>query len=366
MEQLKTSEMKTPLYERHCALGAKIVPFSGWLMPIQYKGIIHEHQAVRKHAGLFDVSHMGRILVSGKEAEQFLDFLSTNKISDKPDLSATYTVWPNDAGGSVDDVIIYREDAHHFFIIVNAGNRQKDLDHLTREALRFDVQITPCFDSEGILALQGPKALAILQEIIPDAVKVKLMRFVKTQYKGHPLILSGTGYTGAGGCEIYGYHADIIALWDLLIEKGVEPIGLGARDTLRLEMGYALYGHELADDIAATESVSSWTVRWEKPSFIGREPLRQLEANPAKRVAYGVVLKEPGIAREGYPVFQGDHQIGKVTSGTMSPSLNKAIALILVDKILKTGDSVEIQIRQSRVKAEVIQLPFYQAEEHSS
>ena len=364
MEQLKTNEMKTALYDRHSALGAKIVPFSGWLMPIQYKGIIHEHHAVRNNAGLFDVSHMGRILVSGKEAEQFLDYLSTNKIAGKPDFSATYTVWPNVDGGSVDDVIIYRENAHHFFIIVNAGNRQKDLDHLTRESSNFDVQIAPCFDTEGILALQGPQALTILQEIIPDAVKVKPMRFVKTHYNGHPIILSGTGYTGAGGCEIYGYKEDIVSLWDQLIAKGVEPIGLGARDTLRLEMGYALYGHELADDIAANESISSWTVRFEKPSFLGREPMRQLEANPAKRYTYGVILKDPGIAREGYPVFQGDQQIGKITSGTMSPSINKAIALILVDRKLKKGDSIEIQIRQSRAKAEVIQLPFYKAEEH--
>lgn len=354
--------MKTALYSRHCDLKAKIVDFAGWEMPIQYKGILAEHQAVRQAVGLFDVSHMGRIKVSGPDAERFLDYLSTNRITGKAPYSATYAVWCHKEGGCIDDVIIYRINASHFFVIVNASNRQKDLEHLQHEAKGFDVAIESYFENGGIIALQGPKALDLMSHFFPEALNLKPMTFIEVEELGQPLILSRTGYTGAGGFELYGSNDQIVSLWDRLLAEGkifgIEPIGLGARDTLRLEMGFALYGHELSDDIAPSESVSAWTIKWDKPVFIGKEALIQLQANPSKRSAYGVKLLNPGIARQGYVVFKEGVRIGEVTSGSLAPTLNQAIALILVDSPLQIGEIVDIQIRQTICHAEVVQLPF--------
>lgn len=352
--------MRTALYDRHCALGAKVVEFCGWEMPVQYKGIIPEHKTVRENVGIFDVSHMGRILVEGKDAERFLDYLSTNKIAGKENGTATYTVWNRPQGGCVDDVIIYKIDPTHFFVIVNAGNRQKDLEHVKEQSKGFDVRIQDKFSEEGIIAIQGPKSLDLVAEIFPEARQIKFMHFAPLKYMGIEMILSATGYTGSGGFEIYAPHALILELWDRFLDRGqkygIEPIGLGARDTLRLEMGYALYGHEISDDISANESVSAWTIRWGK-DFLGKESLEKLE--PTKRHEYGVVLLDKGIAREGYEVLYNGQSIGKVTSGNYAPTLDKAIAIILVKQNLNKGDVVEIQIRSNRIKAEVVELPFY-------
>lgn len=345
--------MKTALYERHQALGAKMVDFNGWEMPIQYKGIIAEHHTVRNAVGMFDVSHMGRIVIEGEDAEAFLDFLSTNKIAGKPDFSATYTVWCNSQGGTVDDVIVYKKDNRHFFVIVNAGNRQKDLEHLLIQRKQYRVTIQDKFKEEGILAIQGPFALETFAKLVPEVKDLKPMHFM---IHGE-MILSGTGYTGSGGLEVYAPHQKIVELWDQLIALGVEPIGLGARDTLRLEMGYALYGHELSDTISAKESVSAWTVK--NKHFLGKEAAE----NKNLRHAYGIILADKGIAREGYLVFKDGKEIGKVTSGTLSPTLNKAIALVLVEGNYALGDSVDIQIRQNHVKAHIVELPFLKKDE---
>lgn len=355
--------MKTILYDKHRVLGAKMVEFFGWEMPIQYKGIIPEHHAVREKVGLFDVSHMGRILIFGPDAECFLDYLSTNKISGKKPFTATYTVLTNSEGGCVDDVIIYKIDNTHFFTVVNAGNREKDLEHFLKEAKNFDVVVQDRYDDDGILAIQGPKAIPLMTEIFPEASQLKLMRFVPVVYEGTEIILSGTGYTGAGGFEIYAPQQVIDTLWDRILEVGqrygIEPVGLGARDTLRLEMGYALYGHEIDTNIAPTESVSAWTVRWKKGEFIGRSVLEQLEKNSHKRSEYGIVLVDKGIAREGYKVYKDGKNIGYITSGTFSPSLNKSIAIILVQGELQEGEIVDVQIRKNLCCAQVVPLPFY-------
>ncbi len=354
--------MKTALYDKHVALGAKIVDFAGWEMPLQYKGIISEHQAVRQRAGIFDVSHMGRIVVSGTDAEPFLDHLSTNVILGKPYLSAIYTVWANEQGGSIDDVIVYKQSPTHFFVVVNAGNRQKDLDHLKQHAKLFDVKLKDLYRDGGILAIQGPQALTIAAKIFREAAEIVPMHFIPTTYQGEEIILSGTGYTGAGGLEVYGCGDAIVELWERFLNEGknsgIEPIGLGARDTLRLEMGYALYGHELSDLIVPNESVSAWTVKWKKGDFIGKATMLDLEQDSKKRTAYGIVLLDKGIAREGYDVFMNGVPIGQVTSGTFSPTLNQAIALILVQGRLREGDIVDVQIRQNRVRARVVSLPF--------
>lgn len=354
--------MKTILYDRHRTLNAKMVDFGGWEMPVQYKGIIHEHQIVRSGVGIFDVSHMGRIVVSGLGAEALLDYLSTNNIAEMAEGSAIYTTWCNEYGYCVDDLIIYRLSTNEFYLIVNASNRHKDLDHLLHYSVSHDVIINDRFHEDGILAIQGPKAMELIIRIFPDAEALEAMSVYCDSFEGQPVCISTTGYTGSGGIEICGSNATIASLWDLFLKEGkdlgIEPIGLGARDTLRLEMGYALYGHELSESIAPTESVSSWTVKFDKGDFLGKQALQALEQSQKKRRSYALILDGKGIAREGYPVFHEGNQIGYVTSGTFSPTLNQSIALVLVEKKFKFGDSMEVMIRQNPCLAHVVKLPF--------
>lgn len=322
-------------------------------MPLHYsKGIIQEHLAVRKEVGLFDVSHMGRIAIVGRDAEPFLDTLSTNRIAGKADHSTTYTVFTNAQGGSVDDLIVYKKDATHFFIVANASNREKDLAHLQKESKRFQVDLHTCYRDEGILALQGPRAMELAQKVIPAVAELTHHHFLETEYQGKQLIVAGTGYTGEKGCEFFVPVETLVPLWEALLAAGAEPVGLGARDSLRLEMGYALYGHELSDTISPTESVAAWTVKAEGRDFLGKENLT------TQRHAYGVRLLDKGIAREGYEVWKEGIKIGVVTSGGYSPTLNRAIALILVQQPLKMGENVFISIRSNLVKAEIVNLPF--------
>lgn len=353
--------MKTLLYDHHVALGAKIVSFAGWEMPLQYQGVLIEHQTVRQSVGLFDVSHMGIIRVEGPDAEKLLEFVSTNRISGKKAGSATYTVWCDIHGGSVDDVIVYQVDETHFFVIVNASNRNKDFLHLKTQASlqELAVNVYEASSQEGILALQGPYALPLLTSLVPSISSLKPMHFLSLE---NGVVISRTGYTGAGGFELYAPAQKIVEWWDLLMEKGkvygIQPIGLGARDTLRLEMGFALYGHELSDTIAPIESVSAWTVKQEKTHFLGKEALVQLEQSLTRRWAYGIRLLEKGIARQGCSVMKDGHAIGEVTSGSFSLTLKESIALILVKAPLQIGDHVAIQIRQTLCQAEVVELPF--------
>lgn len=333
-----------------------MAPFGDWEMPIHYQGTVIEHRTVREKAGLFDVSHMGQIHVKGEEAEKFLDYLSVNRIASKGDHTATYTVLCREDGTCVDDVIVYRQDEKNFFIVANAGNRQKDLAHLKVYAQGYRVSVEERFEGRGILALQGPQAGLFLEGLYPAAALLKSMQWMEES--ASLLIISRTGYTGAGGYEIYGPDEQIIALWDRMVDAGVQPVGLGARDTLRLEMGFALYGHELSDQIKANESVSVWTIKWDKQDFLGKNALVELQQSPLKRNAYGIKLLDPGIARQGFPVFKGDVQIGEVTSGTFSPTLNGAIALVLACPPLSLDEIIDVQIRQSRCRAQVVPLPF--------
>lgn len=365
MEQFATDQIKkTALHDIHVALGAKMVEFGGWDMPLYYQGIIAEHHAVRKHVGIFDVSHMGRVLIEGPDAESFLDYLSTNIIAEKPNLSATYTAWCHPRGGCVDDVIVYKIDSQHLFVIVNAGNRQKDLAHLQHESREFNVRIKDRFAEEGIISIQGPNAYSLIQKIFPKSVEIKPMHFAPVIYKGQEIILSHTGYTGAGGFEIYAPHSVTVELWKRFLDEGkafdIVPIGLGARDTLRLEMGYALYGHEITDDISPNESVANWTVKWKKQNFLGKSALEQLERKLTKRSEYGIVLIDKGVPRAGYEIWNEGRVIGTVTSGSFSPTLNQSIAIILVQGSLHVDDIVEVQIRQHRCQAKVVKLPFVQ------
>lgn len=367
MEQHEVCPMKTLLYDQHLKLGAKIVTFSGWEMPLQYTGIIDEHHAVRNGVGIFDVSHMGRISIKGPDAENFADFLSTNTIAGKKEGSATYTVWCDSDGGAIDDVIVYKQSPSELFVIVNAGNRDADLLHVQNQASKFDVAVEAHYSDEGILAIQGPASADLMRTLFPESASLKPFRFMQTAFNGEQLILSRTGYTGENGFEIYAPLNAIASLWNILLQEGkkfaIQPIGLGARDTLRLEMGYALYGHELSRSIAATESISAWTVKLDKPRFLGKEALLALESSPLKRTAYGICLKEKGIAREGCPIFLGEQEIGVVTSGGYSPSLNQAIGLILIRGSFDQGKELHIEIRGKRYLAVIVPLPFFSNKE---
>lgn len=356
--------MKTPLYERHCQLGARFVDFSGWQMPLYYSGILEEHRTVRSAVGLFDISHMGRVLFQGGEAEAFVDYLSTNKIAGKKEGTATYTLFTNREGGCVDDALVYKESPTDYFTVVNAANRQKDLTHFLKIAALFKhVSVIPRYDEEGMLAVQGPQALLFISELFPETAGLAPFHFMAIEIDGHKILLSRTGYTGEEGVEIFAPLDIVPTLWDLLMQKGrryqIRPIGLGARDTLRLEMGYALYGHELSETISPLESVSAWTVKLKQRNFIGKEALQALKKSGKKRSAGALLLEGEGIARQGYPVFSADQQIGVVTSGTQSPSCRKAIALVLTDRELHEGEEVTVQIRQKRCPARVVVLPFY-------
>lgn len=358
--------MRTILYPEHVAQGAKMVDFAGWEMPIQYGGIVHEHHVVREKVGLFDVSHMGCIEVSGPDAEACLDFLSTNQISGKKQGQAVYTVWANREGYSVDDVIVFCLEKGRFLVVVNAGNREKDLAHLKAESARFDVCLSSHYDDMGILAVQGPKSIEVVRSLFPGVEEIKFFRSAPALFEGEEGMLSRTGYTGETGVELYFPNQVLRSLWNQLLEKGkdwgIEPVGLGARDTLRLEMGFALYGHELSESISPLESVAAWTVRLKKESFLGKEAMERLERSGEQRYQVGLRLLDRGIAREGSAIFKEQDQLGEVTSGTQSPTLQKAIAIAMVRQPLEVGDQVEVEVRQRRLKAEVVPLPFVQLE----
>ena len=347
---------KTPLYDRHVALSAKMVPFAGWEMPVSYKGIVAEHQAVRNDSGIFDVSHMGRIVLSGKDAPLILDYLSTNNIIGKQNGQATYTVWCNEKGGAIDDLLVYQERADDFFVVANASNREKDYHHLLQFAK--GAMVDAVYEREGILAVQGPKAIERAAQVFPEVRQLKPMRFFKTHYREVPLYLAGTGYTGAGGFEIYAPQKILVELWDRLVAEGIEPTGLGARDTLRLEMGYALYGHELKDNLPASQSVAAWAVKMDKGDFIGKSALQLEEERGRKYFPAGICMLEPGVPREGYRIKQGE-EIGFITSGTFSPSLNKGIALVLANKPLQAEEKLTVEIRGKECLAETTLLPFW-------
>lgn len=324
--------MKTPLYDHHVKLNGRIVDFNGWDLPIQYSGILEEYWAVRKQAGLFDVSHMLRIDIEGKNSFPFLDYLTTNNLN----RSITYTLLPNEKGGIVDDTLLYKLSDEHYFIVANGSRRLEDLAHLNTYKDKFGVKITPV--EEMILALQGPESESYFSPI-------KKHTFVEEK----SLLRSATGYTGEKGFELFGPKEKLIPIWEELVEKGVKPAGLGARDILRLEMGYALYGHELNESLKPQETVSAWAVK-NKP-YLGKTEIQ--EWHPG-----ALVLNEAGIPREKYLVFKEDEEIGYVTSGGFSPLLQKGIALILTRCKLSDNDQVAVQIRGKLVNGTITQTPF--------
>ncbi len=360
-----TSLKRTPLYEQHLALGARLVEFGGWEMPVQYSSILDEHRAVRTRAGLFDVSHMGEFKIEGNDALAFLQHLVPNDVSRLAIHQALYTQLCLPNGDTIDDLIIYHLADNHYMMVVNAANIDKDFAWVQQEAKNFDVQITNQSDTTALLALQGPEAQSILQPLTEvDLSAILYYDCAPGMVDGINCIISRTGYTGEDGFELYCAPVDAPKLWNTLLaagkERGLLPAGLGARDTLRLEAGYCLYGHELDEQTNPLEARLGWTVKLDKGEFIGRNALVKVKEEGLKRKLIGVEMSERGICRGGYAVYEDDQQIGALTSGAPSPTLNKNIGMGYVETSHAiVGKTVHIDIRGKRTAAQIVALPFY-------
>lgn len=358
---------KTPLNAAHRALGAKMVDFGGWDMPVQYPaGIMAEHLAVRTRAGLFDVSHMGELRVKGPDALRFLDWLTPNAVAKLVDGQIHYTGFLTERGTFVDDLLIYRESASDFLLVVNAGNIEKDFAWVKEKAEGFDAAVTDESGATGQIALQGPEAEGILQGLTDlDLADIAYYFFKHGKVAGLPCLVSRTGYTGEDGFEIYCHAGDSEAIWNAVLAagqpKGLIPAGLGCRNTLRLESKMALYGHEISDEIHALEAGLGWTVKLDKGEFLGREALQQAkDAGLPRKLAGFRMLEKRDIARDGMPVVKDGAQVGFVTSGAPSPTLGQNIGLALVPAgDAKTGTRIFIEIRGKAAEAEVVPTPFY-------
>lgn len=341
-----------------------MVDFAGWEMPVQYTGVIEEHLAVRHRAGLFDVSHMGEIEICGPDAETFCQRISANDVARMKISQAQYNLLLNDQGGVVDDVIFYRLEPDHFLICVNASNTEKDFRWI-QEHSAGRVEIDNVSARYAQLALQGPVAESILQSV--TSLKLGHIQSFYSAFAdvaSTRCLLARTGYTGEDGFELYCHGDDAEPLWNALLEtgaaQGLVPVGLGARDTLRLEKAYPLYGHELDDTTTPLEAGLEWVTKFSKSSFIGRDMLLKQKQEGIKRKLVGLELVEPGIARSEYPLLKNGKPIGRVTSGTKSPSLGKSIALGYVAVEESQADTIfDVEIRGRKIKTKVVSLPFY-------
>jgi len=362
-----TTQLKrTPLYEQHKALGARMVDFGGWEMPVQYSGILQEHEAVRTHAGLFDVSHMGEFKIEGADALALLQYLVPNDVSKLTVGQAVYTQMCLPHGGTIDDLLIYRIADTQYMMVVNAANIDKDYAWVEEHARNFkDVQVANQSDTTALLALQGPEAQAILQPLTDsDLSTIRYYHFAAGRVDGIDCIISRTGYTGEDGFELYCAPVDAVKLWQNLLAAGKEhsllPAGLGARDTLRLEAGMCLYGHELDEQTNPLEAKLGWSVKLDKENFIGKEALVRAKQEGLKRKLVGIEMTERGIPRGGYTIYAGDQQIGVLTSGAPGPTVRKNIGMGYVDADhANAGEAVQIDIRGRRTAAQIVALPFY-------
>jgi aminomethyltransferase len=360
---------RTPLYECHIKAGARMVPFVGWEMPVQYRGVIEEHRAVRTAVGLFDVSHMGEIEVLGKRALDLVQFVTCNDASKLSVGRAHYSGLMTPRGTFVDDLLVHKFADDRYFLVVNAANADKDYAYLCAQAPGFEgVEVVNRSDDFAQIAVQGPKALAVLQRLTPvNLAEIKYYRFVEGPVDGVPAIIARTGYTGEDGFEVYLAPERAAALWDRLMEvgapEGIMPAGLGARDTLRFEACMHLYGNDISDETTPLEAGLEWITKLDKGTFLGREALvRQQSAGVTRRLV-GFEMKERGIARHGYPILSGGKVVGEVTSGTHAPTLGKALGLGYVPVALAApGTMIDIEIRGQGVAAQVVPTPFYRRE----
>lgn len=357
---------RTPLYKNHISLNAKMVEFAGWEMPIQYSGVIAEHNAVRNKAGLFDVSHMGQVEIKGADAEQFSQYITTNDILSMEDGRALYSLLLNEKGTVVDDVIVYRFNKDKFIFVVNASNVEKDFNWI-KSHKKGNVEINNRSDDYALIALQGPLAKKILKQFTEfDLGTLTTFHFVESEVNGvKNCIIARTGYTGEDGFEIFCPPQSASAIWDALLNEGksegVMPIGLGARDTLRMEMKYSLYGHEITDQTNPFEAGLSWVVKMNKSGeFLGKSALIKIKEEGITRKLIGFKMIDRAIPRDGYKILSNGKEIGYVTSGTQSPSLNEPIGIGYVPmKYSALGSRFLIDIRGKSREAEVVKTPFY-------
>lgn len=357
---------RTPLFHKHVDLGAKMVPFAGWEMAVQYSGLIPEHLAVRSSAGIFDVCHMGEVLCQGPQAEAALEYMTCNNVSAMGEGQAQYNAIINPRGGVVDDIIIYKKSKEDFFICVNASNTEKDFNWFN-EHNSFDAKFVNESHNFGQIAVQGPNAPKIMDKVVGKSISANVMyfNFCEDKIASIPVIIARTGYTGEDGFEVFVPVESTEIIWDLFFEVGKEfdlcPGGLGARDTLRLEACYPLHGHELGDDISAIESGLGWIVKPEKGEFVGRNILSEQKSKGAPRSLVGFFVEDAGIVREHSLLFSsaGD-EIGHVTSGTKTPSVDRALGMALVKSGFRdVGTEFFAEVRGKRIKCKVVKRPFY-------
>jgi aminomethyltransferase len=355
----------TALTDTHIKAGAKMVPFAGYNMPVQYVGINAEHETVRKAVGVFDVSHMGEFILKGDNALDLIQQVTSNDASKLYDGKVQYSCLPNEDGGIVDDLLVYRLDEKTYMLVVNASNIEKDWNWISKYNT-MGVEMKDISDRTSLLAIQGPKAAEALQSLTDvDLVSMEYYTFNRGKFAGiDNVIISATGYTGAGGFEIYFDNQYADQIWEAIFKAGepfgIKPIGLGARDTLRLEMGFCLYGNDIDDATSPLEAGLGWVTKFSK-AFTNSEALQQQKQAGVSRKLVGFEMIDRGIPRHDYPIVDADgNNIGRVTSGTQSPSLQKAIGMGYVDtEVAKEGAEIYISIRDNKVKAKIVKPPFY-------
>ena len=355
---------KTPLNAVHRDSGARMVDFGGWDMPVEYSGIVAEHLAVRKRVGLFDVSHMGEIEIRGTQAVELIDALCSNRAAALQDGQAQYSglLYPN--GGFVDDLLVHRFSADHYFLCVNAANQDKDFEWI-RGHNRFDADVRLTSADYAQLAIQGPQALPTAQALTPaDLSAMRYYRFIRHEFAGAPAVIARTGYTGEDGFEVYIPPGEGERVWNAVLaageEYGILPCGLGARNTLRLEAAMSLYGHEIDERITPYEAGLGWIVKLKKPAFTGRDALAAQKREGVRRKVAGFEMKGRGIARDGYRVHAGGEEAGWVTSGSPAPWLEKNIGMCMLPvEAAEAGRPIEIAVRSRMVAAEITPTPFY-------
>ncbi len=359
-----TALKSTSLSQLHIDLGAKMVPFAGYNMPVLYKNLIQEHHAVRNSVGVFDVSHMGEVYITGPQAYALVEYITTNDVSSLTDGRVQYSCMPNDDGGIVDDLLVYRFNAEKYLLVINASNIDKDVAWMTKQNEKFGATITNASEEYSLLAVQGPNAINTLQKLTSvNLSDIPYYHFVEGTLAGIDMIISNTGYTGAGGFELYVKNNEALTLWNEVFKAGeefaIEPCGLGARDTLRLEKGFCLYGNDINDTTSPIEAGLGWITKFNQPFHMSDYHLKIKENKPSKKLV-GFELIDRGIPRQHYPICDASGTvIGEVTSGTQSPSLNKAIGLgYVASEFSKAGSEIYIEVRGKLLKAVVCKIPF--------
>ncbi len=353
---------KTCLYDKHVALGALISPFAGYDMPIQYSGIVDEHNAVRNACGVFDVSHMGEVTVKGADAEQYVNHIFTNDVANAPIGQVFYGMMCYENGGTVDDLLVYKMADNDFFLVINAANIDKDWAWMQQQATGFNIDLRNASDYYGQIAVQGPEAESVVEEVLALPCKELVFYTTKTiEANGETVVISRTGYTGEDGFEIYGSHDFIRTQWDKLMVCGrCKPCGLGCRDTLRFEVGLPLYGDELSAEITPVMAGLSMFCKFDKTEFIGKEALARQKAEGVSQRVIGIELADKAIPRHGYPVLSHGQKVGEVTTGYHTISTDKSVCMALVDTAYaKLGTALEIQIRKKTFPGIVVKKRFY-------